>query len=508
MLAQPASKSNETVAILPSEINQFSAELFVEIFVLCWRSFTPPFDDIYRSGEPQDSSTTVNFEFKTEIARLAHAPLLIVARVCRKWRSIAMGTSLLWCDIELDSVLWASPAQRRTAFAVLESTLTRGGNSPLNITLTQRDHPIPFRVFSTLAAHSQRWETFSCPSHLIGAFSSIQDRLPRLQWLHLGISQYEPGSLDYWNSPSLPSLTSLILGGEILGQDMRNLPLEQLRQFECGAIDQSNMKNVMSLMPRLSPGTEFRFLVHQLDEPEDWAEIERVTSNISIFYLHLLGDFNVDYSLKVLECVLDAITLPCLTQFVLESLEYPCCPLLWSHRAFLALCARSSFDCTLRTLEIYDVHITEAQLVECLSHLPSLERLAISDHQPIAPISARAGVGANEVLVTDTLLAKLTHTADSDAPSLVPRLSSLGCQTLMHFDDRALLALVVSRLSNNFDTGQPQDATGPQFGIELSWLPGRERKIDEAVLARLYALRISTNRRFTFRMSAAEDEWI
>ncbi|KAF7375351.1 hypothetical protein MSAN_00422400 [Mycena sanguinolenta] len=234
-----------------------------------------------------------------------------------------------------------------------------------------------------------------------------------------------------------------------------------------------------------------------------------VTSNISTFYLHLMEDFDTEHSLVVLQCVLDALTLPCLTLFELESSEYPRCPLLWPHHAFLALCARSGFDSTLRTLEIYEVHITEAQLVGVLPHLPSLERLAISDHQPVAPISARAGVGADEVLVTDTLLAKLTRAADSDAPSLVPCLSSLGCQTMMRFDDHKLLALAVSRISDDSDAGQAQNVPGScHFGIELSWLPNHERKIDEAVLARLDSLKISMNRRFTFRVSAAKDEWV
>ncbi|KAF7375348.1 hypothetical protein MSAN_00422000 [Mycena sanguinolenta] len=507
-MAQHESTSTTIVVVFPSGINRLPAELFVEIFAHCWRSFTPRFDDIYapsRSEEHQDDSTTASFN--TEVARLAHAPLLAVSQVCMKWRSIAMGTPSLWCDIELDTILWDTHIHRATAVALLESTLIRGGNSPLNVSLTEGEHAFPAPVFTLLAAHSQRWETFSCPSYFLDAFSDIHGKLPRLRRLHLYAGEEEPGSLDVWSS--MPNLTSLVLVGEIFTYDRHTLPLAQLRQLECTTIERYDTENAISLMPLLPSAAEFRLAIQLIDNPPDWSQMASVTSNISTFYLHLMEDFDTEHSLVVLQCILNALTLPCLTLFELESCEYPRCPLLWPHHAFLTLCARSSFDSTLRTLEIYDVHITEAQLLECLSHLPSLERLAISDHQPVAPISARAGVGADEVLVTDTLLVKLTRTADSDAPSLVPCLSSLGCQTLMRFDDRVLLALAVSRISDDSDGGQAQSATGSRhFSIELSWLPNHERKIDETVLARLDSLKIITNRRFAFRLSAAEDEWI
>ncbi|KAJ6468210.1 hypothetical protein C8R45DRAFT_464208 [Mycena sanguinolenta] len=514
MMANNASKPTAIVAIPRSGIHQFPAELLVQIFALCWRSFTPRFGDISLSNEDRARRWTLPAEvyeetytrprFKTEIARVAHAPLLAVAQVCAKWRSTAMGTSFLWCDIELDSALWNSPDDSTTAVVLLESTLKRGGDSPLHISLAEGKHPFPARVFDMLAAHSHRWQTFCGPGSFIDAFSGVQGRLPRLRRLQIDPSDNESGSLT--TVGSMPSLNSLMLFGELFPREIRKLRLKRLRQLEWTTVDRFGTEPALSLMSLLPIAAEFRLGIHLIDDPEDWSDhkIElAIVSNISTFNLRLMSDFDTEGSLVVLECILQALTLPLLTRFELESMEYPHTPLLWPHRAFLALSARSSFDSTLRTLEIYDVHITQAQLLECLLHLPSLERLAISDHQPVAHILTSAVVGAYGVLITDAVFLTLTRTADTSC--LVPRLSSLGCRTLMRFADPALLALAVSRLS---DAGQSKNANGRHFGIELSWLSGHGRKLDEAVLARLNALKISTNRRFTFRMSAAEDKRI
>ncbi|KAJ6468226.1 hypothetical protein C8R45DRAFT_464498 [Mycena sanguinolenta] len=504
-------ESTGTVAISCSEINRFPPELLVEIFALSWYSFTPRFLDIgtpsYISqdnmGElalipgtlPPDASAS----FKTEIARLAHVPLLAVAQVCAKWRCIAMSTSFLWCDIELGTVLWDSPNHSATAVALLESTLARGGSSPLNVNLTEGEHPFPAAVFTLLGAPSHRWETFNCPSYFLDAFSGVQGKLPRLQRLRIDPGVKKQGSLDVW-SP-MPSLTSLVLNEDILTYDMHAFPLKQLRQLECMTMDEYETKHALSLMPMLPAATEFCLAIQFHKTDQKWSAMHSVTSDIFTCRLRLVDDFDTDYCLKVLECILDALKLSLLTRFELESIEYPHSPLLWPHRAFLALSARSSFDCTLRTLEIYDAHITEAQLLECLSHLPFLERLAISDHQRVDPKPGRAGEGANEILITNAFLLKLTRIADSSC--LVPRLSSLGCQTLMRFDDHVLLALAVSRLDDSHER-----QNGGRFGLNLRWLTKHERPIDDAVLTRFRELKISTKRRFTFQMSAAEDEWV
>ncbi|KAJ6468209.1 hypothetical protein C8R45DRAFT_1218738 [Mycena sanguinolenta] len=74
-----------------SGINRFPTELLVEIFALCWHSSMPRFTDAgtpsyIDRGNPGELTLTIpgapppdmSASFKTEIARLAHAPLLAV----------------------------------------------------------------------------------------------------------------------------------------------------------------------------------------------------------------------------------------------------------------------------------------------------------------------------------------------------------------------------------------------------------------------------------------------
>ncbi|KAF8173259.1 hypothetical protein K438DRAFT_1981104 [Mycena galopus ATCC 62051] len=526
---------NSTASILPSGINRFPPELLVEIFALCWASFTPSFADV---GPPEPLSTDVKppepspseddesaplaedesappgelagpdvsqvefnlFQDKTtlatyeiEIARVAHAPLLIVASVCSKWRAIAMGTPALWCEIELDSMLLDTPSHTETVLGVLQAVLTRGGTSSLDMTLTETDgYKFPSPVLGMLAAHSERWRTLTCPYSALDVFSGLKGKLPNLQILGIDSADWDDSQSSLDILRCLPSLTYLSFPGPYLADDMGKLPLAQLTTFECTDVTWREAYKALASMAMLPIAAEYRLFLG--GELKQWPamDAEPQTSNISTLYIE---DESVS-SRMVLDVFFANLTLPNLTELELKSDNYPRCPLLWPHAQFLALSARSDFDSHLTSLQI-EVHITEAQLLECLSGLHSLERLAISDH--LAP-----NAEANKLLlITDTLLAKLTRTPDAPELCLVPRLSSFGCETLLQFNDRALLALAVSRLEGDADGCH----NGGRFNLELNWLPGHKRELDGAVLASLEELKVSTKRRFRFRMSAAEDAW-
>jgi hypothetical protein len=327
---------------------------------------------------------------------------------------------------------------------------------------------------------------------LVGELSAIQGKLPLLQHLDIHYSCDGPDSLDMLSS--LPSLTYLGFPGQFLADNIDKLPLARLKIFKCVTTLYEAPKALTS-MSHLPKAAQFQIHLHlalRSDVDEDYRP---QTSDISSFYIQVLGEFEPSHSENALGTLFANLTLPFLTHLELEYQNYPSFPLIWPHAEFLALSTRSDFDSHLQSLQIFEVHITDTQLLECLSGLHSLERLEISDHQSIK------NRGVDELLITDSLLAKLTRTPDS--PCFVPRLSHLGCQTLLQFDDAALLALAVSRLDADLD-----GPTAGYFGLELNWLPGRERKLNDAVSASFAALKIGTRRRFTFRMSAAQDEWV
>ncbi|KAJ7649027.1 hypothetical protein DFH06DRAFT_944798, partial [Mycena polygramma] len=87
---------------LLAPVRRLPSEILAEIFALCWDSFTPFMEDV-------DCDSV---SLPTEIARLAHAPLLNLSRVCVRWHNIALGTPALWSRIELEAILWTAAPSR------------------------------------------------------------------------------------------------------------------------------------------------------------------------------------------------------------------------------------------------------------------------------------------------------------------------------------------------------------------------------------------------------------
>ncbi|KAJ7687714.1 hypothetical protein B0H17DRAFT_1069559 [Mycena rosella] len=152
----------------------------------------------------------------------------------------------------------------------------------------------------------------------------------------------------------------------------------------------------------------------------------------------------------------------------------------WQHTQFLALSTRSSFHTHLQSLYLFDSIITETELIECLSILPLLESLAISDHE----ISADGGP-TSQPLVTDSLLAQLT--AGQGTPPLIPRLRAFHCRSLLQFDDHVYLNFLLSRVQD-----------GRVFETRLLWLHDDRRELDSIVVERLGELRLRGVLRFSF----------
>ncbi|KAJ7483624.1 hypothetical protein FB451DRAFT_109275 [Mycena latifolia] len=460
-----------------SPIRHLPSEILVEIFALCWRAFTPTFDDI-------DNAIS---SLETEMCRLAHLPLLLLSRVCSRWHGIVMNTPSLWTTIEIDGVLWGTPTSSDRALSLLTAVLGRSGRCGLTVAVSIDEVAPHGAILKLLAAHSERWQTatFICGASDLQHFSSVKGRLPRLETLRL------------WGSPSpldafvhVPRLRELEFGGTpdaltTLGM----LPLEQLRTFHCGEfvglgeLMGLDVSPSMTLMPRLSNRAEFKFELRlfegaDIDAFNGSVSVPSVTSHISALSIDVADGFSLSNIGLTMAKIIDAMTLPTLTDFGMDSQEYPILPLPWPHNHFLALSARSSFPTHLRGLQLYHTIITEAELLECLYALPGLERLAISDHQ------TTTNGGVDQLLITDFLFAKLTAAPDNLTP--VPRLRFFGCLSLLQFDAHQYLKFLESRI-----------AVSP-FESHVYWLPGRRRDLDLGVAARLEELRAGGDLVYSF----------
>ncbi|KAJ7114372.1 hypothetical protein C8R44DRAFT_881217 [Mycena epipterygia] len=121
------------------------------------------------------------------MARLAHAPLRELSRVRKCWHGVAMGTPALWTRLDLDSVLWRTPASTRIATALLVGALERGGNSLMTVEVTIDEHSPPEPALLLLTTHSARWQAVSvtCEGAFIRRLAAVKHRLPRLESLRL-----------------------------------------------------------------------------------------------------------------------------------------------------------------------------------------------------------------------------------------------------------------------------------------------------------------------------------
>ncbi|KAJ6554985.1 hypothetical protein DFH09DRAFT_1166054 [Mycena vulgaris] len=415
-------------------IRRLPAETLADIFAACLSESTPAVDvfDTYDNYEAP--------YFEGCMARLAQAPLLDLSQVCVRWHGIAMSTPALWSTIQLNAIIWNEPGHHETVLRLLQVTLERGADSPLTLILENLHFIAPcVPVFELLAQHSGRWwnTTFVCPSRDLSHFSAVNGRLPRLQTLQIQTWSVEGPLIDMHMFEVAPLLTTIRFSSDD-PTDLVRLPLEQLRELHWQYIPLDGQEYTVDTrcMARLAPDTRFTL----------W-----------------------DQDVSALEEFLGGLTLPCLEELEMMTEQYPHKPIPWPRTAFPALGARSSFSTQLRSLQLYHVLITEADLLDCLASLLSLERLAISD-KPLA--------SADESLITNTLLAALTHSP------LVPRLRSLRCRSRLQFDDHVYLEFVLSRLQ----AGRP-------FESEIEWLFGYFRELDPAVVARLYAM---TDLRFSF----------
>ncbi|KAJ7265287.1 hypothetical protein C8J57DRAFT_1006678, partial [Mycena rebaudengoi] len=154
-------------ASLLAPIRRLPSEILVEIFDICrhWGHHSLTFLHQQRKTHP-----------------LEQAPLLILAQVCSRWRSLALNTHALWDAIELTATPGREPVDE--VMRLLTVALRRGGNSMINVTVSGSAYP---QALELLARHSERWLTlrFSCASSSLQYLSAIRGHLPLLRTVEL-----------------------------------------------------------------------------------------------------------------------------------------------------------------------------------------------------------------------------------------------------------------------------------------------------------------------------------
>ncbi|KAJ7729487.1 hypothetical protein B0H14DRAFT_529495 [Mycena olivaceomarginata] len=462
---------------LLSPLRRLPSEILVNIFELCMRTCPSITDPEYVSLD-------------IEMARLAHEPLLKISRVCSRWHAVVMGAASLWTVLELDPILWDSRSDVDRVMQLLRLSLGRGGNSLLDISIHGRIH-LP--AFQLLATHSARWKKMEIwgPRDQIPAMISAMVSFPGIT---LGQYLGRPSHRSSDDRPftTAPRLRTFEIAGNLLGI-ISHPPLDQLCAFKCQDFMPTDFINCLSRMSRCLQTTAFCLRINF----DNWPEVHSgalhllqnappTVSEIGCFSIEMLDTYPESH--QVIGEIFAALTLPQLHELALTAATPWTIPLVWPRVEFLALSARSSFPTHLHVLELRNVVLTEPELIECLSTLPSLEQLAIADHT--AGKSDVSSVSSDEdpveTLITDTLLAALTHPRPFNPAPLVPRLCTFKCHSRLQFDDNVLLAFLLSRLQ----TGS--------FRCEMYFLLGYSRELDLRVIAQIDEQRIQKKLMFTF----------
>ncbi|KAF7362850.1 F-box domain-containing protein [Mycena venus] len=445
-----------------SPVRRLPPEILAHIFAFC----SPDLIPLY---EPQQSLPL------DPLARTAQLHLLRLSRVCFGWREIVMGTPWLWTTIEGD---FTDPLIIERGIALLSQSLQRSARCSLAIHLAAWDDTPGLEL---LAQHSQRWQSADIFMYRMDAkfLSGIKGNLPLLEHLDLNLGRNEEiGPIDMFEFAPKLTRVALVAGGAV-----PRLPWSQLREvtLHSNFVDQDRVFVALAIMPQCSNECAFRLC--GLDATE-WIlpipEFGSVTSDIWSLDLTLKDESSSDHCREALGALLARCTFPCFRSLRFRSRRQDP-PLHWPRNDFAAFASRSSLRERLTTLHLHDMVITEDEFIECLSEMHALSHLFMQDvPRWLADDTDHVEtdhVDTNHILITDSLLRRLTWTPDT--ARLGPHLASLHVATLFTFDHHALLDLITSRIVSG-------SRDGP-FEVGLEWMD-REPLIADSVLSRVREL--------------------
>ncbi|KAK6974498.1 hypothetical protein R3P38DRAFT_3132643 [Favolaschia claudopus] len=224
-LAATRKRTAEHKAVL-SPIRRFPVEILQQIFSQV------PYSSGERSVHHRGTSPTRNLAVEEPPWQLGH--------ICRRWRTIAIGSPPLWSKITLHiseshTLNTGSPLEK------VETQLYRSINAPLEFTLASNtmglisDAQIP-KSLDLVIQHCERWHTLrldirsSSPSVLLHHLQCIKGRVPNLRRFGYVSSARPPPNDILSIAPNLRSVTLAVYDNP----SSINLPWPQITHFHGG----------------------------------------------------------------------------------------------------------------------------------------------------------------------------------------------------------------------------------------------------------------------------------
>ncbi|KAF7363196.1 hypothetical protein MVEN_00672200 [Mycena venus] len=419
-------------------IRRIPTELLAEIFEMCSAAVL-----IQLSG-----GTTPH----EEPASLSMRHLLQLSQVSSLWHSIVINTPKLWSTILVDTCSWDEcTVPPEVLLSLLQSSLNRGGNHPLTIEVISIP-PHEELVLELLSRHASRWrDVFFAGADIESAkyLTAAKGNLGQLQTLDLSVNW--PG-VDILQVA--PQLTDVTFRGEVAG--VPNLPWAQIRRFVYVGEDWASQANCLSLLMRATnvETASFAMDLTAVSVEDPW---QSVSSNLKSVILELAD--NPIHAKETVCRVLDTLTFPSLQSFSFWARTATGVAPVLPSQHFMTFADRSSFHIHLTRLQICAI-ITDKELLRCLSVLPQLRDLTVSD----------CTSPEEHTVITDALLQGLMD----DTSLLVPRLNFLHLTSLLGFADSIYVDLLLTRAHGI-----------AYFKAELWWLPARQREASSDMLNQL-----------------------
>lgn len=439
----------------------------------------------------------------------AHAVTpLFIGKVCSTWRNIALGASQLWASVKI----FVNDKHADMLAAKLSFWLSKSAQRPLTVKLIDDccDDVTSTAVIDILVAHAHRLHTIDLfvPIAWEPALIRIANCVPFLTRLTLRMpDQFYPivESVNMFaNAPQLREVRLFDYLCGYLSEDV-SLPLAQLESLEGKYNDVDDYLETLLLCPRLRRSV--------FSEPGWSAESYRLpqTTHIALEVLEL----NI-LSLRYLQELLEALTLPALHSFVLwnhSKEQYKFIPLMLP---FLSCSAG-----TLETLYLCDMIPAEEELIVCLRALPRLRKLVLQVHYQRLkkmPLTDRVldltnptkhgglgGVGRrlmeHQAEMENAICVGVREDESGGGLCLVPNLETFYYEGEISFTPHTLVEFLVARWRGS------SSGCASSLGTEDPHIEGPgAQKADERLLPGLSAVPVVRLRSARFKTSEIEFE--
>jgi hypothetical protein len=358
-----------------------------------------------------------------------------------------MDTPGLWSDITVHAYRWTQESDR--FMQLLKLCLERGARHPLILSVHSGtlSSVQAQALFELLAEHSDRWErvSFLMAVDELKPFRPVDRGLDSLRSLSLElISVTEEEMADIGNVDIFEDASNLqhVHLSTYNVPFCPKLPWRQLRTFTYQGVYVTDLAPFMAFIGNLShPEAAFELRDFNPARVDSILPLSPIRSTISSL-LVVLDTYMAEHhqSTQALGQILGCLTLPHLRELHIPLQR---AQTYWPVNQFESLSSRSSFYDTLRVLELSGIAITEDELVRSIVSLRCLEHLVVSEQRVIFSYTTRP----ENVLISDSLLLRLTWHSDKSDLSLVPQLRYFGCTSFCMFSAQVLFDFMASRVA-------------------------------------------------------------